>query len=179
MLAWGRVRYEKGFQVLARAVGTLRSRVVGLECTIAGRGSYLPELQSQIDIAGVGDLIELPGFLSDNDLRAALHAAGCVVIPSLYEPFGVVALEALAAGAPLIVADTGGLAELVGGTGSALLFEPGNSEELADCIEQALTDQRLADGLVERGRRLLEATYSWDAIAARTIAVYSEVLSGR
>ncbi len=177
VFAWGRVRYEKGFQVLARAVGTLRPRIPGLECMIAGRGSYLPELQSQIDIAGVGDLVQLPGFLSDNELRAAIHRAGCVVIPSLYEPFGVVALEALAGGAPLIVADTGGLAELVGGTGTALLFEPGNAAELADCIERALTDQHLADDMVRRGHELLQATYSWDAIALRTIAVYQEALN--
>ncbi len=178
VLAWGRVNYEKGFQVLARAVGALRYRVAGLECMIAGRGSYLPELQSQIDIAGGGDLIEVPGFVSDNELRAAIHRAGCVVIPSLYEPFGVVALEALAGGAPLIVADTGGLAELVGGTGSALLFEPGNADELADCIERVLTDQPLADELVRSGQLLLEASYSWDAIAARTLAVYEEALTG-
>lgn len=179
VLAWGRVQYEKGFQVLARAVGELRYRVGGLECTIAGRGSYLPELQSQIDVAGVGDIIELPGFVSDNQLRAATHQAGCIVIPSLYEPFGVVALEALASGAPLIVADTGGLAELVGGTGSALLFEPGNADELADCIERVLTDQALADSLVDRGRDLLEATYSWEAIASRTLAVYADAMSPR
>ncbi len=178
VLAWGRVQYEKGFQVLARAVGALRYRVAGLECMIAGRGSYLPELQSQIDIAGVGDIIEVPGFVSDNDLRAAIHRAGCVVIPSLYEPFGVVALEALAGGAPLIVADTGGLAELVGGTGSALLFEPGNADQLADCIERVLTDAELADELVRHGNQLLQASYSWDAIAARTSAVYDEALTG-
>jgi glycogen(starch) synthase len=177
VFAWGRVQYEKGFQVLARAISALRYRVAGLECMIAGRGSYLPELQSQIDIAGVGDLVELPGFLSDNELREAIHHAGCVVIPSLYEPFGVVALEALAGGAPLIVADTGGLAELVGGTGSALLFEPGNAADLADCIERALTDDVLADELVAQGRELLQASYSWDAIASRTLGVYAEALS--
>jgi glycogen synthase len=179
VLAWGTVRYEKGFQILARAIGALRQRIAPLECTIAGRGSYLPELQSQIDIAGVGDLVELPGYLTHEQLRSAIHHAGCVVIPSLYEPFGVVALEALAAGAPLIVADTGGLAELVGGTGSALLFEPGNADELAGCIERALTDQPLANEMVRRGRELLDATYSWDAIAGRTVAVYLDVLNER
>ncbi|NNE12416.1 MAG: glycosyltransferase family 4 protein [Ilumatobacter sp.] len=177
VLAWGRIQYEKGFQVLARAVGSLRYRVAGLECTIAGRGSYVPELQSQIDVAGVGDIIELPGFVSDHELRAATHRAGCIVIPSLYEPFGVVALEALASGAPLICADTGGLAELVGGTGSALLFEPGNSEHLADCIERVLTDETLADELVRRGQELLEATYSWEAIAGRIVTVYNDALA--
>jgi len=172
VFAWGRVQYEKGFQVLARAVGLLRYRVIGLECTIAGRGSYLPELQSQMDIAGVGDIIEIPGFVADDDLRAAVHRAGCVVIPSLYEPFGLVALEALAGGAPLIVANTGGLAELVAGTGAALLFEPGNAEELADCIERVLTDEGLAEDMTAKGQELLVASYSWDAIAARTLSVY-------
>jgi glycogen synthase len=177
VLAWGRVRYEKGFHVLARAVAALRPRVPGLECMIVGRGTYLPELQSQIDIAGVGNLIEVPGYLPDDDLRAVIHRAGCVVIPSLYEPFGVVALEALAGGAPLIVADTGGLAELVGGTGSALLFEPGNADDLANCIERVLTDEDVAAEMVKRGGEILQATYSWDAIATRTMSVYQEALT--
>jgi glycogen synthase len=178
VFTWGRVQYEKGFQVLARAIATLRTRLPGIECTIAGRGSYLPELQSQIDIGGIGDVVQLPGYLSDHELRATIHRASCVVIPSLYEPFGIVALEALAGGAPLIVADTGGLAELVGGTGSALLFEPGNADELADRIEQLLTDPQLAARLRTQGAELLDATYSWDAIAARTVAVYADI-SGR
>ena len=177
VFAWGRVQYEKGFQILARAIALLRGRLIGLECTIAGRGSYLPELQSQIDIAGVGDLIDVPGFLAGDELRAGLHDAGVVVIPSLYEPFGLVALEALAAGAPLIVANTGGLAELVAGTGAALLFEPGNADELADCIETVLTDRQLAADMSARAADLLEASYSWDAIAARTLGVYERAVS--
>ena len=175
VFTWGRVQYEKGFQVLARAMASLRARVPGIVCVIAGRGSYLPELQSQIDLEGVSDIVQLPGFLPDDDLRSAIHRANCVVIPSLYEPFGLVALEALAANAALIVADTGGLAELVGGTGSALMFEPGNSEELADRIEQVLTEPETARAMQRRANELLDATYSWDAIASRTIDVYAEV----
>lgn len=174
VLAWGRVQFAKGFQVLARAMVTLRQRVPGIECVIAGRGPYLPELQSQIDIEGVSDVVQLPGFVSDHELRAMIHRASCVVIPSLYEPFGIVALEALAGGAPLVVADTGGLAEVVGGTGSALLFEPGNAEELAARVEEVLTDPDRAAAMRDRGADVLEATYSWDAIAARTIDVYDE-----
>jgi glycogen(starch) synthase len=177
VLTWGRVQYEKGFQTLARAVGSLRSRVPGIQCVIAGRGSYLPELQSQVDVEGLGDVVHLPGFVPDDQLRAAIHRAACVVIPSLYEPFGIVALEALAGGAPLIVADTGGLAELVGGSGSALLFEPGNANELADRIELLLTDRELAATMQRKSEELLRATYSWDAIAARTVDVYDDVLA--
>ena len=111
---------------------------------IAGRGSYLPDLQSQIDVEGVSDIVDLPGYVPDAQLRAIAHRAGVVVIPSLYEPFGIVALEALAAGAPLVVARTGGLAELLADTDAGLMFEPGNPEDLARCITSILTDHELA-----------------------------------
>ncbi len=173
VVTWGRVQYEKGFQVLARAISLLRARVPGTRCVIGGRGSYLPELQSQIDLEGVSDVIDLPGFLPDDRLRDLVHRAGCVVIPSLYEPFGIVALEALAGGAPLVVARTGGLAELVDGTGAGLLFEPGNADELATCIEAVLNDDALAAEMRKHGAELLADRYSWQAIAGATTSVYA------
>jgi len=172
VVSWGRVQYEKGFQVLARAIHLLRGRVPDVHGVIAGRGSYLPELQTQIDVEGVSDLIELPGFVADADLRDLVHHAGCVVIPSLYEPFGIVALEALAAGAPLIVARTGGLAELVVGTHAGVTFEPGNPDDLAEAIEQVLTNNELATILVANARDLVERKYAWGAIARATAEVY-------
>ncbi|CAB4719295.1 unannotated protein [freshwater metagenome] len=176
VLAWGRVQYEKGFQVLASAIALLRQRVPGIHCVIAGRGSYLPDLQSHIDLEGVSDIVQLAGFVPDTDLRTLLHRAGCAVIPSLYEPFGIVALEAMAAGAPTIVARTGGLAEILDGTGAGLLFEPGSAEELASAIEKVLTDPAAAAALTSASADLLGEHYSWDAIAVSTLAVYAQAL---
>jgi glycogen synthase len=176
VVSWGRVQYEKGFQVLARAVHTLRGRVPDLRAVIAGRGSYLPELQTQIDVEGVSDIVELPGFVDDAALRRLVHRAGCVVIPSLYEPFGIVGLEALAAGAPLIVARTGGLAELVAGTHAGITFEPGNPDHLAEVIDEVLSQDELATQLVTNARHLVERTYAWEAIARRTAAAYSAAI---
>jgi len=178
VVSWGRVQYEKGFQVLARAMHALRGRVPDVHSVIAGRGSYLPELQTQIDVEGVGDIVEVPGYLGDTELRHLLHRAGCVVIPSLYEPFGVVALEALAAGAPLIVARTGGLAELVADTQAAVTFEPGNPDDLADAIEGVLSNPHLASVLVANAQDLVEQKYAWDAIARSTSEVYDDVVAG-
>ncbi len=175
VVSWGRVQYEKGFQVLARAMPLLRGRVPDVSCTIAGRGSYLPELQSQIDVEGVSDLVDLPGYVPDAELRKLIRRAGCVVIPSLYEPFGLVALEALAAGAPLIVARTGGLWEMIDGTEAGLTFEPGNPDDLASRIEEVLTDRDLAVSLTERAEELVRTTYAWDAIANTTANVYAQV----
>ena len=173
VVAWGRVQYEKGFQVLLAAIAHLRHRVPGIRCVIAGRGSYLPELQLQLDLEGVGDLVHLAGFVPDHELRQLLHVAGCAVIPSLYEPFGIVALEAMAAGAPVVAARTGGLAEIVTGTDAALLFEPGNSFDLAHQIERVLTAPDAARTMQERAAGLLRDRYSWDAIAAGTLDVYA------
>lgn len=183
VLAWGRVQYEKGFQVLTQAIGRLRGVVPNIHCVIAGRGPYLPELQSQVDIEGVNDLVHLTGFISDDELRSLLHRAGCVVIPSLYEPFGIVALESMAAGAPTVVARTGGLAEIMEGTGAGLLFEPGNALELAALIERVLTEPLMTQQLQSGAKDVLSARYSWTAIAQATMAVYAqaveEKLSGR
>ena len=178
VLAWGQVKYEKGFQVLARAIYELRSRVPEVHSVIAGRGRYLPELQTQIDVEGVSDIIDLPGFLRDSELRNLVHRASCVVVPSLYEPFGIVALEALAAGAPLIVADTGGLAELIAGTNAGITFEPGNPDDLANAIERILNDDELAQLLRSNARDLVEQKYAWDAIATATASVYTDVERG-
>lgn len=173
VVAWGRVQYEKGFQVLARAIGELRHRVPGISCVIAGRGTYLPELQTHVDMEGVSDLVHLAGFVPDDELKALLAEAACVVIPSLYEPFGIVALEGMAAGAPTIVARTGGLAEIVEGTGAGLLFEPGNHHELADRIAEVIARPATAESLREHANALLRRTYTWDAIAASTVDVYT------
>jgi glycogen(starch) synthase len=175
VVSWGRVQYEKGFQVLARAMNLVRGHVPGVSCTIAGRGSYLPELQSQIDVEGVADLVELPGFVPDAELRRLIARAGCVVIPSLYEPFGLVALEALAAGAPLIVAHTGGLSEMIDGTEAGLTFEPGNADDLAHCITEVLVDRELADSLAAHAEELVRNRYVWGAIAHTTANVYAQI----
>jgi len=179
VLAWGRVQYEKGFQVLAQAMALLRGRVPGIRCVIAGRGSYLPELQSQVDIEGVSDLVNLAGYVHDDELRSLLHRAGCVVIPSLYEPFGIVALEALAAEAPTVAARTGGLAEIIEGTDAAALFEPGNARQLASAIERVLTDGTSAHDMQKAGREVLRSRFSWDAIATSTLAVYERAINDR
>jgi glycogen(starch) synthase len=178
VVAWGRIQYEKGFQVLTRAIGHLRQRLPDLRCVIAGRGSYLAELQTQIDMEGVGDIVQLAGFVPDDELRRLLQRTSCVVIPSLYEPFGIVALEGMAAGAPTIVARTGGLAEIVDGTGAGMVFEPGNHIALANCIADLLSHPDVADSMRTKAAALLAGRYTWDAIAATTLGVYSKAKRG-
>ena len=128
---------------------------------------------------GVGDIVHLAGFVPDDELRALLQRASCVVIPSLYEPFGIVALEGMAAGAPTIVARTGGLAEIVEGTQAALLFEPGSHVELAARIREVLANDVLAESMRTKAAQLLADKYTWDAIAASTLDVYKTAKKAR
>jgi glycogen(starch) synthase len=179
VVAWGRVQYEKGFQVLVRAMGQLRHRLPGVRCVIAGRGTYLPELQTHIDVERVSDIVQLAGYVPYDELRHLVGQATCVVIPSLYEPFGIVALEGMAAGAATVAARTGGLAEILDGSEAGLLFEPGNHDALADAIERVVSSPDLARSLRHHAAELLADTYSWDAIAASTAAVYGRAVAQR
>lgn len=179
VLSWGRVQYEKGFQVLVQAMGLLRVRVPGVRCVIAGRGPYLAELQSQIDIEGVSDVVHLAGYVTDAELRDLLHRAGCVVIPSLYEPFGIVALEAMASGAPVIVSRTGGLAEIIEGTNAGLTFDPGKASDIARLVELVLTDPATREQLQTSSLETLRNRYSWDAIASTTVEMYAGLITSR
>jgi glycogen synthase len=111
--------------------------------------------------------------VSDAALRDLAARAACVVIPSLYEPFGIVALEGMAAGAPMVVARTGGLAETLEGTGAAAMFEPGDHEGLASRIADVIGSAGAAVTMTAAAAELLTDRYSWDAIAGQTLAVYT------
>ncbi len=175
ILSWGRLQYEKGFQFLVEAMASLRRRVAGVHLMIAGRGSYLSELEGLAQFLGVADIVGFAGFVPDPELRAALHRASCVVIPSLYEPFGIVALEALAAEAPLVATATGGMAEVLEGTGAGLLVPAGDAGALTDAVERMLVEPGLAKKCQDAGRELVRSRYSWDAIARTTLATYRVV----
>jgi glycosyltransferase involved in cell wall biosynthesis len=122
--------------------------------------------------------VSFAGFVPDAELRALLHQARAVVVPSFYEPFGIVALEALASGAPLVAARSGGLAEILDGTDAAQLFAAGDAAALADCLRRVLADPGLASKSQAAGEALLRGRYAWPAIAEQTLAVYERTLRG-
>ncbi len=174
LVSWGRLEYEKGFQTLIGAVARLLGRRPTLRCAIVGRGTYSEELRGVARGLGVEGAVQFAGFVSDEELVRLLNEATCAVIPSLYEPFGIVALEAVSAGAPLIAAESGGLREVLSGTDAGLLFPPGNADALAAAVDRMLTEPGLAAKCQAAGSELVRTRYSWDAIAASTIELYEE-----
>ncbi|HEY1279742.1 MAG TPA: glycosyltransferase family 4 protein [Acidimicrobiales bacterium] len=177
VISWGRVQYEKGFQTLVAALPLLRFRHPRLRVVIAGRGTHLGELEAQAQRLGVDHMIRFPGFVPDDELRHLLHTCSAAVIPSLYEPFGIVALEALAAGSPLVAAAAGGLVEVLDGTGAGLLFPPGDVDGLARALERMLAEPDLVTASHTAGQHLVHDVYSWDAVAAATVPQYQALLA--
>ncbi|HEX9694810.1 MAG TPA: glycosyltransferase family 4 protein [Actinomycetota bacterium] len=169
----GRLEYEKGVQTVLDALPRVRERVPA-RFVVAGVGTHLDALREHVARDGLGDAVEFLGFVPDEDLRMWYGAADLAVVPSLYEPFGMVALETMASGTPCIAADTGGLRELIVHDETGLRFVPGDPASLAAAMLRILTDRRLDKRLVVDARRMLDDQFSWRSIAARTTDVYRQ-----
>jgi glycogen(starch) synthase len=174
----GRLEYEKGVQTVLTALERLVDRVGAVRFLIAGVGTYSDELRELVDELSLSHRVLFTGFLEERSLRLHYAAADVAVAPSLYEPFGLVATEAMACGTPVVVSDTGGLREIVV-EGTGLTFPPQDAEQLADRLAKILTDLDLAERLVARGRERIRARYDWADVAARTIESYRSTLAAR
>ena len=116
------------------------------------------------------------GYADDEARDRFLRTAQAAVFPSLYEPFGIVALEAMAAGTPVVVGRTGGFAEIVRHGANGLHAEPGDAASLAEAVLSVLSTDGLADTLRKAAQREVRERYAWAGIAEQTAAVYEEVL---
>lgn len=169
----GRVEWEKGVQTLVSAMPALRRTHPGIRLLVAGRGTYLDDVQRQAANLGLDGTIRFLGWVSEEDLRAIVAAADLAVAPSLYEPFGLIALEAAAIGTPLVVSATGGLAEFADDGRRALTFAPGDADSLAQAVSAALADPRATHERAERARESVLADFDWRDLARRTTEVYA------
>lgn len=179
VLLVGRLVYEKGFQLALDALPDVIEKVPGVRFLVAGSGTHEGELKAQAERLGLSQQGAFLGWIGDDALHSLYRIADLCVVPSLYEPFGFVALEAMASGCPCIVADTGGLREVVpAGERVGLRFNGGDPEHLGVMIERLLVDDELRDRLVtEASEHIL--SFDWSDIAQRTRAIYSDVLPRR
>ena len=140
---------------------------------IAGSGTAEAELKEQAERLGLMEHGSFVGWTGDDELHSLYRIADLCLVPSIYEPFGLVALEAMASGCPCIVADTGGLREVVPGGGRVgLRFRPKDSKALGRMAEQILTDDALRDRLVAEAREHV-LRFDWADVARQTAAVYA------
>jgi glycogen(starch) synthase len=133
-------------------------------------------LQDQARKHRVLRAVEFVGHLSDRSLAALLTAADAVVLPSRYEPFGIVALEAAAAGTPLVASTAGGLGEVVLDGVTGLSFAPGDVDGLTRAVRDVLSDPASAASRARAAKARLVSDFNWATIASDTASVYAKAL---
>ena len=175
VLLVGRLVYEKGFHIALEALPGLIERLGKLRFIVAGSGTAEAELKLQARKLGLLDHGTFLGWIGDDVLHSLYRISDLCVIPSLYEPFGLVALEAMASGCLCVVADTGGLREVVPDDASVgLRFRSRDPQSLATMVERVLTDPALRQRLVARASDHV-ARFDWADVGRRTAALYDEL----
>jgi glycogen synthase len=178
VLLVGRLVYEKGFQLALEAMPGVIERVPGTRFLVAGSGTHEAELRRQAEGLGLMQHGTFLGWIGDDVLHSLYPIADICVVPSIYEPFGLVALEAMASGCPCLVADTGGLREVVPHEEAGLRFRARDPEALTEMAVRVLGDEQLGERLVSEGLEHIRR-FDWADIAEQTVGVYEQVAGRR
>ncbi len=171
--AAGRLSPEKGFDVLIRAAADVLAADPGTGVVVFGEGVLRAELEQQVRAAGLAGRVVLPGFRADLD--ALLAAADIVTLPSFTEGLPNVALEASAAGVPVVATAVGGTPEVVADGETGFLVRPGHSAELAAQLTRLLRDAGLRATLGAAGRERMQNLFTFDAQAAAYLDLFARL----
>jgi glycosyltransferase involved in cell wall biosynthesis len=171
----GRLVYEKGAHVLINAIPKVLEKV-NAKFVIVGSGYMKDQLYNIVKSMGIEHKVLFTGFLEEEKLLGLQTCADVSVVPSLFEPFGIVALEAMAARSPVVVSDTGGLSEIVEHDSTGVKVYPNNTESLAWGIIRVLSDDKFRAQISHNGYEKIKRKYDWGKIALETKGIYESVL---
>jgi glycogen(starch) synthase len=171
----GRLVYEKGAHVLINAIPKIIDKV-NAKFVIVGSGYMKDQLLNIVKSMGLEHKVLFTGFVDEVILLRLQSCADVSVVPSLFEPFGIVALEAMAAKSAVVVSDTGGLGEIVDHDVTGVKVYPNNTESLAWGIIKVLTDEKYRNSLREQAYKRIQEKYDWNKIAQQTKQIYESVL---
>jgi 1,4-alpha-glucan branching enzyme len=172
----GRLVYEKGVHVLVNAAFKVLQQI-NAKFIIVGNGYMKEQLSTLVKNMGFSNKILFTGFVDDDTLRKLQRCADVCVVPSLFEPFGIVALEAMAAKSPIVVSDTGGLSEIVEHDKTGVKVYPENPDSLAWGITKILLDGGYANWIKTNAYKKIQEKYEWYKIAQQTKNIYELILS--
>jgi len=171
----GRLVYEKGIQILVNAAPKILEKV-NAKFIIVGSGYMKEQLSTIVKSMNLEKKILFSGFVEEEILLKLQKCADVSVVPSLFEPFGIVALEAMAAGSPVVVSDTGGLSEIVDHDLNGVKVCPNNPESLAWGVIKTLLDNKYRDHIRKNAYKKIREKYDWNKIALKTKQIYKSVL---
>jgi len=173
LLFVGRLEYEKGVQDAIAALPRIRRSHPGTTLSIAGEGTQFTWLYQQARTHRVARAVNFLGNLDHIELLGWLHGADAIVLPSRYEPFGIIALEAAASGTPLVASTAGGLGEAVVDGETGMSFHPGDVTGLTSAVREVLDDPAGAQQRAVAARDRLTADFDWHTVAEDTVHVYA------
>lgn len=173
LLYVGRLEYEKGVQDAIAALPRIRRSHPGTTLSIAGEGTQFEWLSELARTHRVARSVTFLGNLDHIELLGWLHGADAIVLPSRYEPFGIIALESAAAGTPLVASTAGGLGEAVVDGVTGVSFAPGDVEGLTSAVREVLDDPAAATVRAESARARLTSDFDWHKVADDTANVYA------
>lgn len=172
----GRMVQEKGFETIISAADDLCARFEDIYFIVAGRGPMLEEYRRKVKERKLENRFCFPGFISDQHRAELFSLCEIAVFPSLYEPFGIVTLEAMTAGKPVIVSNTGGLKGIVQHGSTGLLMEPDDHNSMIEHVSFLLSNKEEAEMIGLKARRTANSLFSWTRIAEMTKRIYEETL---
>lgn len=179
VLLVGRLVYEKGFHIALDALEPVIANLGGVRFVVAGTGTAEAELRRQARRLGLDRKGVFLGWIGDDMLHSLYRISDLCIVPSIYEPFGLVALEAMACGCLCVVADTGGLREVVPNDGTVgLRFPSRDTAALQQILERVLTDDDFRSQLVAEAREHV-LRFDWTEVARQTLAIYGELARPR
>ncbi len=176
ILFMGRLVYEKGIQHLIAAMPKILANYHDAKLLIAGKGGMIDELKAQANALSLGEKVYFTGYLGSKDVQKMYKCADVSVFPSTYEPFGIVALEAMLSGTPIVVSDIGGLNEIVEHGVTGMKSYAGNANSLADSILSLLFDPKLCDTVTKNAKQKVKTEYNWTKIAQDTHFTYQKAI---
>ncbi|TAH52799.1 MAG: glycosyltransferase family 1 protein [Chloroflexota bacterium] len=175
----GRMQREKGVHLLVEAAYRVLEHGARVKFILAGKGGLLDSLRRRVAELELQDFILLTGYVDDEVRDQLFCVADLAVFPSLYEPFGIVALEAMAAQCPVIVTDVGGLGEVVDNHITGIKIPHNNLDALVDSIEYMLRNPQQAREYADHAYAVVRHEYTWEHIARETIHLYDEIIRAR
>ncbi len=176
ILYMGRLVYEKGVQHLISAMPKILENYHDSKLIIAGKGGMLDELKAQAQAMGIENKVYFTGYLDSKQVQKMYKCSDIAVFPSTYEPFGIVALEAMLAGVPTVVSDVGGLNEIVEHRVTGMKSYAGNANSIADSILSLLYDHQLAANVAKNAKAKVKECYNWNKIAQDTHFTYQKAI---
>ena len=143
---------------------------------IAGKGGMIDELKAETSSLGLDNKVYFTGYMDSKKVQKMYKCADVAVFPSTYEPFGIVALEAMLAGVPTVVSDVGGLDEIVTHGVDGMKSYAGNSNSIADSVTALLYDHQLATNISKKARQKVKEQFNWEKIAQDTHFTYEKAI---